>query len=100
MKSNFPIMAVVGLLTSALPSLAAPWVQTTSLPDAYIGHSLVYASNYLYQAGGYSDANGFADGTNVFYAQVHNDGTIGAWTKATSLPEASVSSLLKNSEKV
>jgi hypothetical protein len=88
MKTSFPIMAVVGLLTLALPGFAAPWVQTTSLPDGYVGHSLVYASNYLYQAGGTSDAIGFSDGTNVFYAQVHSDGTIGAWTNTTSLPVA------------
>jgi hypothetical protein len=90
MKTSFPIMVVVGLLTLALPGLAASWVQTTSLPDAYVGQSLVYASNYLYQAGGSSDSYGFDDGTNVFYTQVHNDGTIGAWTNATSLPEVVV----------
>ena len=39
----------LALLTLALPSLAAPWVQTTSLPDAYVGQSLVYVSGYLYQ---------------------------------------------------
>ena len=29
-----------------------------------------------------SDTNGFIDGTNVFYAQIHSDGTIGAWTNS------------------
>ena len=72
----------------AAPTLAAPWVQTTSLPDAYVGQTLVYSSNYLYQAGGSSDTYGYASGSNVFYAQVHSDGTIGAWMNATSLPVA------------
>jgi hypothetical protein len=87
MKTSFPIMAVVGLLTLALPGFAAPWVQTTSLPDGYADHALVYASGFLYQTGGASNTNGETDGTNVFYAQVHNDGTIGAWNNATPLPE-------------
>ena len=47
------------LLNLALPGLAAPWVQTTSLPDGYAGHSLVYSSGYLYQAGGATEMNGF-----------------------------------------
>ena len=85
---TFLSFTVASLFALALPGLAAPWVQTTSLPDAYIGHSLVSASNYLYQAGGASDANGFPDGTNVFYAQIHSDGTIGAWTNTSSLPES------------
>ena len=76
------------LCSLALPGLGAPWVQTTSLPDAYDNHSLVYASGYLYQAGGDSSNDGFPAGTNVFYAQVHSDGTIGSWNVATPLPEA------------
>jgi hypothetical protein len=82
------VWLLVSLLILALPGLATPWVQTTSLPDAYVGQSLAYASGYLYQAGGSSDSVGYPDGTNVFYAQVHTNGTIGAWTNATSLPEA------------
>ena len=76
------------LLNIVLPSFAALWVQTTSLPNGYYGHSLVYWSGYLYQAGGLSDNNGVADGINVFYAQVHSNGTIGSWNSATSLPDA------------
>jgi hypothetical protein len=71
----------------ALPSLAAPWVQTTSLPDTYNGQSLAYSSGYLYQAGGQSGMNGVFDGINVFYAQVHSNGTIGSWNTTTPLPE-------------
>jgi hypothetical protein len=87
LRLRLSVTALV-VIQTALPSLAAPWVQTTSLPDAYFGQSLVYASGYLYQTGGESDNNGILDGTNVFYAQVHSDGTVGNWNLATSLPEA------------
>ncbi len=79
---------LLSICSLALPGLAAPWVQTTSLPDGYAYHSLVYSSNYLYQAGGANSTDGILDGTNVFYAQVHANGTIGSWNVATSLPEA------------
>jgi hypothetical protein len=49
---SFSILTGFGLLSLALPGLAAPWVQTTSLPDGYAGQSLAYSSGYLYQAGG------------------------------------------------
>jgi N-acetylneuraminic acid mutarotase len=87
MKANLSIVAFASFLTLALPGLAAPWVQTTSLPDGYSGQSLVYSSNFLYQAGGGSQMNGFSDGINVFYAQVHSNGTIGSWNSATPLPD-------------
>ena len=48
MKTIPVIIAASSLLTLALPGLAAPWVQTTSLPDGYAGHSLAYSSGYLY----------------------------------------------------
>ncbi len=76
------------LLTFAWPGQGAPWVSTTSLPDGYFSHTLTYASGYLYNIGGCSVTNGNAAGINVFRAPVHDDGTIGAWTNATSLPEA------------
>src|SRR5580658_5146048 len=79
---------LVSLLSLTLPGLGAPWVQTTSLPDTYTYQSLAYASGYLYQAGGTSGSNGIFDGTNVFYAQVQSNGTIGSWNAATSLPES------------
>jgi hypothetical protein len=85
-KVKIGLMLCVASL--ALPGLAAPWVQTTSLPDGYFGHSLVYSSGYLYQAGGADNNNGIADGVNVFYAQVHSNGTIGSWNSATPLPDA------------
>ncbi len=85
-RSFFP--AAVGLSSSTSTVVAAQWTQTTSLPDGYAGHSLTYASGFLYQAGGGSGINGETDGANVFYAQVQSDGTVGTWHTATPLPEA------------
>ena len=70
-------MAVASLLTLAAPGLAASWTSITPLPDGYNSHTLSYASGYLYNIGGADNSNGEQDGTNVLYAQVHNDGTIG-----------------------
>ena len=75
-------------LNIASSDVCQQWLQTTPLPDGYISHTLSYASGYLYNIGGSSDTEGDPDGTNVFYAQVHSDGTIGAWTNATPLPVA------------
>jgi hypothetical protein len=81
--------AKIGLLFCLLSLAAAgqQWTQTTSLPDGYAGQSLVYWNGFLYQAGGASNGNGILDGANVFYAQVHTNGTIGTWNVATALPE-------------
>jgi Kelch motif len=68
-------------------SAQGQWVQTTSLPDGYQEHALVYASGSLYQTGGSSASNAEIDGTNVFYSQVNSDGTIGVWKRGPSLPE-------------
>ena len=78
----------LGLASLTLTAAGQSWVQTTSLPDGYAGHSLAYASGFLYQAGGGSNSNGVQDGVNVFYAQVESNGMIGAWNTATPLPEA------------
>jgi hypothetical protein len=75
-------------LTLALTRADAQWTQTTSLPDGgYFGHSLAYASRFLYQAGGASSNDGISDAANVFYTQVHSNGTIGTWNVTTPLPE-------------
>ena len=76
------------LLSLALTAAGQQWTQTTSLPDGYEDQSLVYWNGFLYQAGGHSNLNGILDGINVFYAQVHTNGTIGSWNVATLLPQA------------
>jgi N-acetylneuraminic acid mutarotase len=65
----------------------ASWTTTTPLPDGYSDHALVYWNGFLYHTGGASNTRGVADGTNVFYAQV-SGGTVGVWTRTTSLPAA------------
>ena len=94
MKSNLSFIVAVSLLTLAGPGLAAPWVQTTSLPNGYSDHCLVYASGFLYQTGGQSLTEGGDEGTKVFYSQVFSNGIIGAWNKATPLPEAEAETAL------
>jgi Bacterial Ig-like domain len=64
------------------------WTATTPLPDAYVEHSLVYCSGFLYQIGGISLNGGIPDGVNTFSAAVHTDGTLGTWNAITPLPEA------------
>jgi len=72
----------------ALAVDAAQWTQTTSLPDGYSDHALVYWNGFLYQTGGSSNTRGPADGTNVFYSQLEAGGTVGTWKATTSLPAA------------
>jgi hypothetical protein len=63
------------------------WTPTTSLPDEYDSHSLVYASGFLYQMGGITDHNGELDGYHVFSSQVQSGGTVGVWNTEPPLPE-------------
>ena len=58
---------------------------TTSLLAAtYFATSVVY-NGYVYEIGGY---NGTAAITNVDYAPINANGSLGAWTSTTSLPTA------------
>ena len=79
---------MLSLLSLALTTAGQQWTQTTSLPDGYSGQSLVYWNGFLYQAGGMSNNNGILDGTNILYAQVYTNGTIGTWNMATPLPDS------------
>ena len=81
---------ILCLSSLALTRANAQWTQTTSLPDGYAGQALGYWSGFLYQAGGGSNSKGILDGNNVFYAQVHSNGTLGTWNVATPLPEATM----------
>lgn len=78
----------LGLASLTLTAAGQSWVQTTSLPDGYQEHALVYASGFLYQTGGASATYAELNGTNVFYSQVFSNGAIGVWKKTTPMPEA------------
>ena len=62
------------------------WVGATTLPRALRRHSIASKGNVIYVTGGYTDADaGIAD---VYYAEVNDDGSLGAWSVGTALPEA------------
>jgi hypothetical protein len=61
---------------------AGSWAATTSLPTARYNHAAVVYNGYIYVTGGTS--NGTTGLTEVLYARVNSDGTIGPWTTTTS----------------
>ncbi|MFO0920541.1 MAG: hypothetical protein U0451_02610 [Candidatus Saccharimonadales bacterium] len=76
------------------------WSTTSALPAARAGHTATYINGYIYVVGGstiryngtvyeYSLAPAYS---NVYYAKVNKDGTLGAWnsTGAASIPVARV----------
>ena len=83
-------------------SVSNSWTPTTALPEARAFHAMAYADSsnspvptgeaYLYVVGGQANANDQPGGTTtVWYASVNlSDGTVGAWTATTSLPEPRV----------
>ena len=84
-KTAGALPLLLSLFFLTLPGLAAPWVQTTSLPDPYSDHSMVYASGFLYHAGGFNP-NTYGESDRVFYSPVQSNGTIGDWNVTTPMP--------------
>ncbi len=68
------------------------WTTTgvTALGSGRYGQSTMNVNGKIYSIGGCSDAGGLCNTalTTVEYATPANDGTLGAWTAATSLPVA------------
>jgi len=64
------------------------WQATTSLPSARHSHSTIVYNGFVYVLGG---DNGTAILTQVLYAGVNGDGSIGAWQSTTALPFATFS---------
>ena len=79
--------SILGFLGAVLTAESAQWTTNTSLPARYSEHCMVYSSGFLYHTGGFTYTGGSDDGTNVFYAQVHSNGTIGTWSATAPLPE-------------
>lgn len=59
------------------------WRETTRLPEPVHYHATVATSGYLYVIGGY---RGGEPSDAVYRARINADGTLGQWTKTTSLP--------------
>ncbi len=72
-----PSLSAGGDITSA-------WTSTTAFNVARSGHVAIAYANNLYILGGYDGANYLSD---VQYAKINSDGTVGAWTYTTSLPK-------------
>ena len=63
--------------------------------DHFVAGYLCWSITRLYfrlslPSGGASGLNGILDGTNVFYAQVLSNGTVGSWNSTTPLPEPTI----------
>jgi N-acetylneuraminic acid mutarotase len=59
------------------------WSSTTSLPSGRVSHTSVVYNGYLYVIGGYT-FSGYS--TEVYYAPLNPNGTLGSWSSTTSLP--------------
>lgn len=64
------------------------WTATTSLPNAVLMITAVAYNGFMYVAGGQSALASPTYYANVYYAAINSDGSLGAWTAATSLPNA------------
>ncbi len=68
---------------SAGGDIASNWTSTTAFNVARSGHVAVAYANNLYILGGYDGTNYLSD---VQFAQIASNGTVGAWKYTTSLP--------------
>ena len=60
------------------------WTTPTSLPDILIFSQAIVTKNRVYLLGGYSNSSA---SSTVYTAPINLDGTLGAWTTGTSLPD-------------
>jgi hypothetical protein len=71
-----------------LPAAAvSTWTQTTALPAARWTFAGAYDAGYLYVFAGKLGTGSLGDSIDVLSAAVNGNGTIGAWTATTSLPQ-------------
>ncbi len=78
--------ASFGLLVCASTTLLGQptWQQTTGYPLSGCQYDVVENNGRIYVLGGYNDASL----ANTYFAAVNPDGSLGAWTAATALPQA------------
>jgi N-acetylneuraminic acid mutarotase len=60
------------------------WTQTQPLPSGHFGHASVAVGGYVYVIGGETFAPSFL--TQVVYAPIQPDGSLGTWQLTTQLP--------------
>ena len=63
--------------------ISSNWTSTTGFNVARAGHTVIAYGNNLYILGGYDGTNYLSD---VQFAQIASNGTVGSWTYTTSLP--------------
>jgi len=59
------------------------WASTVELPSPRSGFNMTVCNGNVYVIGGY---NGSGDLTEVVFAEINDNGTIGAWGSTTSMP--------------
>ena len=86
--SNVVDYAVIDSTNGALDvngPCGSVWCGTTSLPNANTQYATSIATNgYVYEFGG-CDSSGCAL-SNVYYAAINSNGTLGSWSSNTNLP--------------
>ena len=80
---SFGLVDVLVAPINANGTLGA-WSATTSLPTQRSAHSTVVYNGYLYTFGGSPDAQVAL--SEVLYAPIQADGSVGAWSTTTALP--------------
>jgi N-acetylneuraminic acid mutarotase len=65
-----------------------PWAVTTPLPEERFGARAVTYGNWIYVVGGSRASGELIERSQVWYASVSADGTVGNWASTTSIPYA------------
>ena len=65
--------------------IISEWQETTALPKPLGSHQCVILNNFIYTIGG---TNNSIHSSNVYYAQINIDGSLGEWKETTPLKEA------------
>ncbi|MEO5627854.1 MAG: FG-GAP-like repeat-containing protein [Candidatus Saccharimonadales bacterium] len=83
--SQANVVATVYYATLNGDGTTGPWATTSSLPTGRYNSGGVVANGYVYSVAGYEVAGQSA---TVYYAPLNGNGTLGAWSSTTSLPES------------
>ena len=75
---------VTSYVVSHCDGTIGSWNRATSLPSSRDLHTSVVYNGYLYVIGGYTSSTTYS--TEVYYAPLNPNGTLGSWSSTTSLP--------------